>query len=115
MKLRPPLYDGDSFLRSGPEVCSATEQTHSTPDVVHCTANGVPLKVDDIKVAVTAARALRANSILRFAQALVVALGDRIARARRRSDDAYLARAKTLGELEDRLRHLERQGSLSHV
>lgn len=101
MKLRPPRYDGDSFLWSGSEEVAVVKEGNSTPDMVRCTT---PHAVGRIH---------RGDGILHLARTVVRAIGHRIGRVLQHSDDTYLARAKTLGELEDRMRHLERQGGLS--
>ena len=121
MRFEGPLYEGDSVLRPGPAFGQDTPQE---PDSTAEAAELVQRKIapanpdgqDIDMIAIEArARAMRAAMIARW----FARLGDRLSRwlesGRRRSDEAYLARAQTHAELEARMRELERRGYVPHL
>jgi hypothetical protein len=112
------LYDGDSMLRYGPGFgggetpvpaeAPAEPAAEAAPEPVASTPQPVfELSVADIE---TRARAMRAAHIA----ALIGRLWNRIEAwfvdARRTQDEAYLAQASDLADLEQRMRRLERRG-----
>jgi hypothetical protein len=112
MSLRLPLYDGDSFLRAGPQwretSPAGTMTTDSTPEIVHRVTSGDAqiARLDPFTIEAKA-RALRAQEISRLLKSFVRFLGTRIEHARRRREESRLAGAQSIGEIENRLRESE--------
>lgn len=119
MRLTAPLYEGDSVLRSGP----AFGADETLPDAERAAAaaaepvakapeTAFELNVTEIEAR---ARAMRAAYI----GAAVKRLWDRVEawleKGRRARDEAYLARAANLSDLEARMRRLEREGYISRI
>lgn len=111
MRLRTPLYEGDSIIRPGPAVeAESVGETDHTADFVQRDSEAVDLAKIEAR-----ARALRAVAIADYIERAWGWLGGTFDRARRRREEEYLARAQNLADLEDRLRKLERKGQLLHV
>jgi hypothetical protein len=127
MRLTAPLYEGDSVIRSGPafgpdeapafgpdEAPAAVETAAEVlPEPVEAPADAVfELNIVEIEAR---ARAMRAAYI----GASVGRLWDRfeawLEKGRRARDEAYLARAANLSDLEMRMRRLERDGYVAHI
>ena len=121
MKFATPMYDGDSIIRPGPETSSAAPETvtrtDSTPKMVHrkITLQKADAIVFDSLEIDRRARALRAAAM----RSALVSFWRWVERsfegARRRREEAYLARAQSIVELETRLRRLERNGELVRI
>jgi hypothetical protein len=121
MRFEGPLYDGDSLIRSGPVFKESPVSTpERTPDekkmlqrVITAEAGlGVPIDVAEIEAQ---ARALRAAVVASWAARLGERLTHWLESARRRRDEAYLARSQNHAELESRIRELERRGYASDL
>ena len=111
MRLSTPLYEGDSIIRPGPaSPGDGLARSNSTVDFVQRDSTDVDLSRMQAR-----ARALRAAVVADYLGRAWGWLGDRLARARRRREEEYLARSQNLADLEDRLRKLEREGRLLHV
>ena len=119
MRLTAPLYEGDSLIRSGPafgadEVPVAPEPVAAVvPEPAAPKADEVfELNVVEIEVR---ARAMRAAYI----SATVGRLWERfeawLEKGRQSREEAYLARAANLSDLEARMRRLERDGYVAHI
>jgi hypothetical protein len=119
MRLTAPLYEGDSVLRSGPafgadETATGAGRGADTPaePATKAAETVFELSVTEIEAR---ARAMRAAYI----SAAVKRLWDRfeawLEKGRRARDEAYLARAANLSDLEARMRKLERDGYVSHI
>jgi Protein of unknown function (DUF3563) len=119
MRLTAPMYEGDSMIRSGPafsaDVVPAAAETAAevAPKPVEPRSDGVfELNVVEIEAR---ARAMRAA----YLSAMMGRLWDRfeawLESGRRARDEAYLARAANLSDLEMRMRKLERDGYVAHL
>lgn len=119
MRLTAPMYEGDSMIRSGPafgadEVpATAVTAPEAAPDSVEAKPEAVfELNQTEIEAR---ARAMRAAYI----SAMMGRLWDRfeawLEKGRRTRDEAYLARAANLSDLEMRMRKLERDGYVAHL
>ncbi len=119
MRLIAPLYEGDSVIRSGPAF-----SPDEAPVAVETAAEVVPKPLEapadtmfelNIVEIEARARAMRAAYI----SAAVGRLWDRfeawLEKSRRARDEAYLARAANLSDLEMRMRRLERDGCVPHI
>ena len=119
MRQTAPLYEGDSLLRSGPafgaDEVPATAETPAevAPESVNAEAYDV-FQLSEVEIEARA-RAMRAAYI----SAMVGRLWDRfeawLEKGRRTRDEAYLARAANLSDLEARMRKLERDGYVAHL
>jgi hypothetical protein len=119
MRLTAPLYEGDSLIRSGPafgaDEIPATAETTAVvaPEAVEPKAVAV-FELNETEIEARA-RAMRAAYI----SAMMGRLWDRfeawLERGRRTRDEAYLARAASLSDLEARMRKLERDGYVAHI
>ena len=121
MRFATPMYDGDSIIRPGPEASpeapEAVIATDSTPKMVHRKIDLPkvdPLVFDSFEIE-RRARALRAAAM----RSALISFWSWVERlfetARRRRVEEYLARAQSVGELETRLRKLERGGYLVRI
>ncbi len=119
MRLTAPMYEGDSVIRSGPAF-SADEAPVAVEIATKVEPEPVETAVDTVfvlnSVEIEArARAMRAAYI----SAKVAGLWDRfeawLEKGRRARDEAYLARAANLADLEMRMRKLERDGYVAHI
>ena len=102
MKLATPLYEGDSIIRRGPEPARTTgSERDLTLKIVRCNAPSVReiSARADVERGATVARYLG-----RFWRWLAVQLDG----ARRSHEEAFLAQAQSLSEVERRIRELER-------
>jgi hypothetical protein len=119
MRQTAPLYEGDSLIRSGPAFgvdeapATAEMPAEVAPEPVKAeTVDLFELNEAEIEVR---ARAMRAAYI----SALMGRLWDRfeawLEKGRRSRDEAYLARAANLSDLEARMRKLERDGYVTHI
>jgi hypothetical protein len=111
MKIKAPMYEGDSLLRYRHE---ADEQATATPrNTTAILQRSMPSEpgLDAWKVELRARR-LRSEYIWSLMSALADRLDGWLARARQREQEAYLAKAQDHGDLERRLRVLERSGSI---
>jgi hypothetical protein len=119
MRLTAPLYEGDSLIRSGPafgadEVPAPAETpAAAVPEPVKPDVDTV-FELSEVEIEARA-RAMRAAYI----SALMGRLWDRfeawLEKGRRSRDEAYLARAANLSDLEARMRKLERDGYVAHI
>lgn len=119
MRLTAPLYEGDSLIRSGPvfgaDEVPATAETAAAvvPEPVEPKADAV-FELNETEIEARA-RAMRAAYI----SAMMGRFWDRfeawLERGRRTRDEAYLARAANLSDLEARMRKLERDGYVAHL
>jgi Protein of unknown function (DUF3563) len=119
MRLTAPLYEGDSLIRSGPafgaDEVPATAQTtaEAASDRVEAKPEAV-FELNETEIEARA-RAMRAAYI----SAMMGRLWDRfeawLEKGRRTRDEAYLARAANLSDLEARMRKLERDGYVAHI
>jgi hypothetical protein len=119
MRLTAPLYEGDSLIRSGPapggEVTPAADQPvlEVEPKPVEAKPETV-FELNEAEIEARA-RAMRAAYI----GALLGRLWDRfegwLERGRYARDEAYLAKAENLADLEARMRRLERDGYVAHI
>jgi len=108
MKLKAPLYEGDSIIRRGPEPAEMTGSNEDvTPKIVQRNARYVREIEARARTERAAAVALHARRFWRW-------LAAQLDGARRSHDEAYLAQAQSLSELERRMRELER-GSLMRI
>jgi hypothetical protein len=119
MRFDAPLYEGDSLIRSGPvfgadEVREAAEPVEKVgPEPVEAKPETVfELSVAEVEAR---ARAMRAAYIAAALGRLWERFEAWIERGRRARDEAYLAQAHNLADLEDRMRRLERQGYVPHL
>lgn len=125
MKFETPMYEGDSILRRGPEVSmEESSKADSTPEMVQRKITpeqaapaaepqpAGPLAVDIFEIE-RRARALRAAAIQSALANLSRWLERSFETARRRRIDEYLARARSVADLEARLRRLDRGGDLA--
>jgi hypothetical protein len=116
------MYDGDSIIRRGPvaeiESPTSTAEAYSTPEMMHRNKVAAPAaeapRFDAFAVE-RQARQLRAQAIQAYAAGLWSWIGRSLDNARKRREEAYLARAQSVAELEARLRKLERSGELVRV
>jgi hypothetical protein len=119
MRLTAPLYEGDSLIRSGPAFgadeapVAAETAAEVVPQPVEPKADAV-FELNETEIEARA-RAMRAAYI----SAMMGRLWDRfeawLERGRRTRDEAYLARAANLSDLEARMRKLERDGYVTHI
>jgi hypothetical protein len=119
MRLTAPLYEGDSVLRSGPgfgadeapaesgDAVEGATQTVGKPDEAATDLNMTEIEAQ--------ARAMRAAYIGAAVGRLWARFDAWLEKGRRERDEAYLARATNLSDLEARLRRLERDGYVSHI
>ncbi len=121
MRFQLPMYEGDSFLRPGPEADSRTlkspQEPHSTPEMLQRKIAPVEadlLVLDHFEIE-RRARALRAAAIRSAAASFWGWVERLFETARRRRVEEYLAGARSVAELEARLRKLERHGHLLRV
>ena len=109
MKLSTPLYEGDSIIRRGPEPADATgSREDSTSIFVQRNDPSARKKIE------AEARAARAATVALCTRRLSRWLAAKLDRARRGHEEAYLAQADSLSEVERRMRELER-GSLMRI
>jgi hypothetical protein len=107
------LYEGDSLLRSGPgfgedaetELAPATEPVREPAPVFELSEAEIEAR----------ARAMRAKYVGELLSRAWARLEAWVEKGRRARDEAYLARAQNLADLEDRMRRLERDGYVPHV
>jgi len=119
MRLTAPMYEGDSMIRSGPafgaDEVPATAETPAkgVPEPIGANADDV-FEVNVVEIE-GRARAMRAA----YLGAMMGRFGDRfeawLEKGRRTRDEAYLARAANLSDLEERMRKLERDGYVAHL
>ena len=109
MRLTAPLYEGDGLIRSGPAYGG------DAPPASESTPREAPELELDVAEVEARARALRAAYI----GALLGRLWERfeawLESGRRAREEAYLARAENLADLEARMRRLEREGCVAHI
>ncbi len=126
MKAGLPLYEGDSLLHYAPGESAAEDAAGRE------VAAKAPAKLTLVKPALDAYKPIaegdldlptleRRARIMRaeYVQGLVRGFAARVRAAWHRMQqsevEAYLSQSKTLEELEDRLRQLEREGRLLHI
>src|SRR5215475_9101276 len=108
MKLTTPLYEGDSIIRRGPEPAKTTSAERDLiPEIVR---RNVPSVREVSARADVAKGATVAQYVGRFWRWLATQLDG----ARRSHEEAFLAQAQSLSEVERRIRELER-GSLMRI
>lgn len=113
MRLTAPLYEGDSLLRSGPGFGDEAAPEVTAPATpVREPATVFELSEAEIEAAARATRARYISALLERAWARLEAW---VEKGRRERDEAYLARAQNLADLEDRMRKLERDGYVPHL
>jgi hypothetical protein len=117
MKLEILPYVGDSIIRGRPTTRQDPHrQPHSRLEALQRNiATAPPVSALDIAAIEARARALRAAAVAGMLSTAWKWLSTYFERQRRRRDEEYLARARNLAELEQRLRKLERRGQLLHV
>ena len=121
MRFATPMYDGDSIIRPGPDTLSAALKavttTDSTPKMVRrkiALPRAEAMVFDSFEIE-RRARALRAAAMRSALIGFWSWLERSFEGARRRREEAYLARAQSIVELETRLRKLERNGQLVRI
>ncbi len=119
MRLTAPLYEGDSVLRSGPafgadEVPADAGRTAAVDAEPVTKAAETVVELDLLEIEIRA-RAMRAACIGAAVKRLWRRVETWLENGRRQRDEAYLARAANLSDLEARLRRLERNGFVSQV
>ena len=120
MKLSLPMYDGDSIIRRGPtteiESPSSSITINSTPELMHRNKAAPKLaEASGVHAVERQARRLRARALQAYAAGFWRWIGRSLANARNRREEAYLADAQSVAELETRLRKLERSGDLARI
>jgi hypothetical protein len=119
MRLTAPLYEGDSVIRSGPafgaDEVPATAETaaEAVPEPVKPAAD-TAFEVNEAEIEARA-RAMRAAYISAMMGRLWGRFEAWLEKGRRTRDEAYLARAANLSDLEARMRKLERDGYVAHI
>lgn len=119
MRLTAPLYEGDSLIRSGPvfgadEVPATAEPPAvAAPEPVKPEADTV-FELNEVEIEARA-RAMRAAYISAMMGQLWNRFEAWLEEGRRTRDEAYLARAANLSDLEARMRRLERDGYVAHL
>ena len=119
MRLTAPMYEGDSVIRSGPAF--GADEAPATAEIAAEVASkpaeakaGTVFELNEVEIEARA-RAMRAAYI----SAMMGRLWDRfeawLERGRQARDEAYLARAANLSDLEVRMRKLERDGYVAHL
>lgn len=114
MRLTGPLYEGDSLLRSGPGFGEEAETEAATPSKPTQEPARALFELSEAEVEANA-RAMRARYIAELFSRAWARLEAWVEKGRRARDEAYLARAQNLADLEDRMRRLERDGYVPHV
>lgn len=119
MRLTAPLYEGDSVLRSGPAFGS-NEAPAGAKRVAEVDAEPVAKAADapvelDLTAIEIRARAMRAACIGAAVKRLWRRFEAWLENGRRQRDEAYLARAANLSDLEARLRRLERHDFVNPI
>ena len=116
MRLTAPLYEGDSFLRSGPafgaEAAPEANEPVAPVEPKREAASVFELSESEIEAK---ARAMRAKYIGELIGRAWARLERWVENGRRARDEAYLARAQNLADLESRMRKLERDGYVAHL
>lgn len=113
MRLTAPLYEGDSLLRSGPGFGGEAAPEATKP--VEPAAEPAPVfELTEAEIEARA-RAMRAKYVGELLKRAWTRLEAWVEKGRRARDEAYLARAQNLADLEDRMRRLERDGYIPHV
>ena len=123
MKAGLPLYEGDSLLHYAPGEPSVADSPVEAP--INLTVNppaDLPVNrkpaanVDlDLAGIELNARRLRAEYVQRLVRGFFARIGAALKHLQQNETEAYLAQSKSLEELEDRLRQLEREGRLLHI
>lgn len=116
MRFDAPLYEGDSLIRPGPgfgaDIAPAPREKVGAEAVEAKPETVFELSVAEVEAR---ARAMRAAYIA----GLLSRLWDRfeawLERGRRAREEAYLAQADNLADLEERMRRIERQGYVPHL
>jgi hypothetical protein len=107
------LYEGDSLLRSGPAFGEDTAPEAPAPaETAREPVSAFELSESEIEAK---ARAMRAKYVGELLQRAWARLEAWVEKGRRAREEAYLARAQNLSDLEDRMRKLERDGYIPHV
>ncbi|HSD41677.1 MAG TPA: hypothetical protein VLD36_07395 [Burkholderiales bacterium] len=119
MRFDAPLYEGDSVIRSGPafglgdvpdapepEAKVAPERVESKPETVF------ELNVAEVEAR---ARAMRAAYIAALFGRVWERFEAWLDKGRLARDEAYLAKAENLADLEARMRRLERDGYVARI
>lgn len=109
MRLTAPLYEGDSLIRSGPAYGG------DVPPAVEPTPGAAPELELDVAEVEARARALRSAYIGVLLRRLWERFEAWLENGRRAREEAYLARAENLADLEARMRRLEREGCVAHI
>jgi hypothetical protein len=111
MRLTAPLYEGDSLIRSGPAY------GESTPGVPTKPGEAKPETAIELDVAEIEARArtLRAAYVGAWLGRLWERFEAWLEKGRRDREEAYLAQAENLADLEARMRKLERDGYIARI
>jgi len=117
MKAGLPLYEGDSLFHYAPGEPSVAESPVSLKKVklpVDLPATDKPAANVELDLAglELQARRLRADYLQQLARDFVARIRAAVKRFNQSETETYLAQSKTLEELEDRLRQLEREGRL---
>jgi hypothetical protein len=116
MRFDAPLYDGDSVIRPGPGF-GADIGPEPTEKMRPEALQAKPETVLDLSVAEIEARARAMRAA--YIGGLLGRLWDRfeawLEKGRRAREEAYLAQADNLADLEERMRRIERQGYVPHL
>lgn len=130
MKAGLPLYEGDSLFHYAPgepAVEDAAARGIVDKNVAKLTvikpvaepriaANEAPAEADlDLPTLERRARIMRAEYVHQLVQEFVARVRNAWDRMQQSETEAYLSQSKSLEELEDRLRQLEREGRLLHI
>lgn len=124
MRLTAPLYEGDSLLRSGPGFGTdeAPADSGGPAEVAAQPVAKADESVSDVSVFELNETEIEARARAMRAAYIGAALGRLwnrfeawLEKGRRERDEAYLARAANLSDLEARMRKLERDGYVSHI
>lgn len=130
MKAGLPLYEGDSLLHYAPGEPAAED--NAAREIVEKSVAKLTLvkpateprleaheavaEADlDLPTLERRARIVRAEYLHQLAHEFVARIRDAWNRMQQSEAEAYLSQSKSLEELEDRLRRLEREGRLLHI
>jgi hypothetical protein len=115
MRFDAPLYEGDSVIRSGPAFGAVADKP--AEKVAPEPMEAKPETVFEMNVAEVEARARAMRAA--YIAGLLGRLWDRfeawLEKGRRAREEAYLAQADNLADLEERMRRIERQGYVPHL
>jgi hypothetical protein len=116
MRFDAPLYEGDSVIRPGPAFSLGDSPVAGKPEA-KVEPEALEAKVFELSVAEVEARARAMRAA--YIGGLLSRVWDRfeawLEKGRRAREEAYLAQADNLADLEARMRRIERQGYVPHL